>query len=268
MNPDVGLRIPDHADARQRLTVSDGTTWADDFGPNGFEPNARIAKTWRALTSAEIESLTAIDRGGAANTIALVAVSDVHRIALQQFARADSPSRSALNALAIDIAAHLPASHWRFAGAHDYAGLSIATPRGATTNNEESGRRVGLHLDNFDRLPFEDRHRASNRICINIGQHARALQFAPYSVATMLSLLRQRAFDPQQERSWPMHGGRRLDLARAFLSTFPDAPVFALLLSPGEAYIAPTENIIHDGLFNAAPAVDATFTIRGHIEPC
>ena len=37
------------------------------------------------------------------------------------------------------------------------------------------------------------------------------------------------------------------DLYNAFLTQFPKTPVYRLKIKSGEAYIAPTENIIHDG---------------------
>jgi hypothetical protein len=39
-------------------------------------------------------------------------------------------------------------------------------------------------------------------------------------------------------------GPSQLDLARRFLSEFPEEPVFRVWMDPGEAYLAPTENVM------------------------
>ena len=41
---------------------------------------------------------------------------------------------------------------------------------------------------------------------------------------------------------------RRFSLiGREFMERFPDVPVVRCRIGPGDAYIAPTENLVHDG---------------------
>ena len=49
-----------------------------------------------------------------------------------------------------------------------------------------------------------------------------------------------------------------------FLSNYPDYPVIKIRVSPGEAYIAPTENMIHDGCTINKQFFDVIMTIRGN----
>jgi hypothetical protein len=51
-------------------------------------------------------------------------------------------------------------------------------------------------------------------------------------------------------------------LGRAFLSRYPDVPVMRCRVKPGEAYIAPTENIVHDGSSEGQGA-SCHITLRG-----
>ena len=48
-----------------------------------------------------------------------------------------------------------------------------------------------------------------------------------------------------------------------FMRCFPDYPVIRLRIAPNEAYIAPTENIIHDGSTLGKMYFDICLTIRG-----
>jgi hypothetical protein len=51
------------------------------------------------------------------------------------------------------------------------------------------------------------------------------------------------------------------------MERFPDMPTVRCRLGPGEAYIAPTENLVHDGSSIGQSEIDEQFTIRGHIRP-
>jgi hypothetical protein len=60
---------------------------------------------------------------------------------------------------------------------------------------------------------------------------------------------------------------RRLDLARRYLEVLPDVPVrCARRAGLGDAYIAPTENLIHDGAVEPGHR-DLTLTVRGFLRP-
>ena len=56
-----------------------------------------------------------------------------------------------------------------------------------------------------------------------------------------------------------------LELQHKFFDRFSDYPVFMLSIEPGEAYIAPTENIIHDGSTYFKQHCDIAAVILGQI---
>jgi hypothetical protein len=126
-------------------------------------------------------------------------------------------------------------------------------PPGLTTvtSDRSSQNYIGLHFDSWDRLPIEERHLSSNRICINLGKEDRYLLFINLSVLTISRLIKEHTVNA---------------LKTAFLQAYPDYPVIKVRVSPGEAYIAPTENMIHDGCSLERNSPDIHLTIRGHFQ--
>ena len=117
---------------------------------------------------------------------------------------------------------------------------------------------VGLHLDSWDNLGLARRHESTNRICVNIGASYRYFLFLPFSLEQMKHILSPR---PQ---NLSIH---HLALGDHFMEQFPTVPAIRCRLAPGEAYIAPTENLIHDGSSEGQQQEDHQFTVLGHIRP-
>ena len=259
-----------------RLSFCDGTCWASDAGLEAYEPDARVARgDWAGGNAVDLtEELVANGERAAHNLVRMVRMGspqlrDLRElVALLRVETQRSEARRELRRCALSVARLLPElCGWRLGSDPIHIGIS-ERPGGSanTTVNEETGLHVGLHLDSFDRLPPEERRRASNRLCGNLGEADRALQFVPIEASEMPRLLRARNVTPAL--GWPHHQGRKLDLARAFLATYPEAPVVRLQLQPGEAYLAPTENMIHDGISEDARWPDVTMTVRGYFVPC
>jgi hypothetical protein len=123
-----------------------------------------------------------------------------------------------------------------------------------STFDAQANRRLGLHLDSWDRLPLHRRHAARTRLCVNLGRRNRSLLFLPYDVATIVDTL---------ERA-----GCRVDgskLGGQFCAIFPDVPVLELVIPPGHAYLAPTDNLIHDGCSEPADGPDLTIAWLGFL---
>jgi hypothetical protein len=129
------------------------------------------------------------------------------------------------------------------------------------TINRDVGRYIGLHVDIWDRCKIDSLHLATNRICVNVGQDDRYFLFLPISLMAIASVL-SRVIGPD----WKVPR-RHTDIARQFMEQFPDTPVIRCRLAPGEAYIAPTENLVHDGSSVGQSDIDELFTLRGHIRP-
>jgi hypothetical protein len=129
------------------------------------------------------------------------------------------------------------------------------------TVNRALGFYNGLHVDSWEDQNIETLDRAANRICINVGEEDRYFLFLPFSVMELATLL-GRELGPE----W-VPPARYTLIGREFMRCFPQVPVVRCRLRPGEAYIAPTENLVHDGSTLGQKSEDRSITIRGHIRP-
>ncbi len=115
--------------------------------------------------------------------------------------------------------------------------------------------RIGLHFDRWDNLPIAELAAASNRISLNLGPEDRYFVFLSETAACMSARLEAAGVSARAD----VH-----DIGRAFMRTFPDYPIIRLCLRPGEAYVAPTENILHDGTSAETAGVNHYLSLRGH----
>jgi hypothetical protein len=134
-------------------------------------------------------------------------------------------------------------------------GIAIHPPGLRTvTFNRSQGYFIGLHVDSWDRLPYPQRHRATNRICINLSRENRFLLFLNLPIKAILNRL---CAMPQSES--PNHKNFIVE----FMKRYPYYPVVKVRIAPGEAYIAPTENMIHDGCSFGMKYPTILLTFRG-----
>lgn len=149
------------------------------------------------------------------------------------------------------------------------------------TYDRVSNHYIGLHLDSWDGLPLEKRHLSTNRICVNLGLEERYLLFVNLTLIDMFHFLSVGSLDNTsilgfQERQTELRQLYRsspsllqsipaTSIRARFLQLFSDYPVIKVRISPGEAYIAPTENMIHDGCTLGKNFADVVLTIRGYL---
>lgn len=142
----------------------------------------------------------------------------------------------------------------RIDGRLNVIGLSESRSIGPTVtrNMRLAGReKIGLHIDSWDGPSILDRDSRTQRICINIGKADRFFLF----VNRPITLFNDRTSD------------NPTTAASGFLRAHPDYPVIALRVRSGEAYLAPTELIVHDGWCPEVGSMDRTFTIRADFGP-
>lgn len=125
-----------------------------------------------------------------------------------------------------------------FAGQHPSLFLGhVDNPAGqrTTTVDQRVGRRTGLHLDNFDRLPLAERERSRRRLAINLGPGDRYLILATQDIRDLHAVRPIDGPFPRTEdvRRFVREGGRLRCVRIRF--------------EPGEGYFAPTELVPHDG---------------------
>jgi hypothetical protein len=141
----------------------------------------------------------------------------------------------------------------------------IADPGLLTVTKDEFGADnrnfAGLHLDSWDRLPLRFRHRSRNRLCINFGREPRYSLFMNLPLMVMFRHMGLR--DPEDiYRDY-----RGLYLGHRFMKARPDYPVVRLRIDPGEAYILPTDNLLHDASTEEKQFPDITLTFLGNFLP-
>jgi hypothetical protein len=148
-------------------------------------------------------------------------------------------------------------------------GVRVNAPNLRTvTVDSRTEKLIGLHVDNWSRMPLNQRRLTPQRICINLGNDVRYLLFLNISIqqlivdATWTSAARADAgIQPELLRSLNRTASGTA-VARIFMASSPRYPVIRLSVYPSEAYIAPTENIIHDGSSAVARGLDVSLSLR------
>lgn len=122
---------------------------------------------------------------------------------------------------------------------------------------------IGLHVDSWyaEDFPLNRREHAPNRVCVNLGQEDRYFLFLNIAISQMYQSVK--CTDTRAAGAHGLSSG-----ARAFMSSYPSYPVVRVRIRPGEAYVAPTENIAHDGSSIDMSTTDVTLSIRGRFELC
>lgn len=116
-----------------------------------------------------------------------------------------------------------------------------------------TNRYIGLHIDHHSGESLSERNNSSNRISINIGKEDRYLCFVNLAVDDLMKIT-------QSPTSYSTDC-----LSLRFFQDFPNYPVIRVKLQPGDAYIAPTRNIIHDGIGSSSQN-DLHITVMGQIK--
>ncbi|MFJ8637377.1 hypothetical protein [Streptomyces sp. NPDC093568] len=202
----------------------------------GYAPGALIpCDDWHPLTAAEAENLRPNDTTPDQTLIELV-----HR-QLPPLDPDDLRGR-------LEAAASLDPLNGRWP-----TGLlgCAASPGNWTTTTEDStiGRRIGLHVDNFDRLPYATRHHGRRRLCLNLGPGTRYLLIGDRDVQYICRTLHtdlDHHYPHTEDVRRHVAAGHRLRCLR-------------IHVQPGDGYIAPTELLPHDGstMNSAEPSVAA-----------
>lgn len=128
-------------------------------------------------------------------------------------------------------------------------GIGWNAPNQLTVTVGADNCRVGLHIDN-------QRGSSLHRILINLGSEPRYLLFINLSIQQLYNCVSETDTNIISKNS----GSSRI--CTAFMQLFPNYPVVKLRVNPGEAYIAPTEHITHDGCTEGTNSLDVFFTMR------
>jgi hypothetical protein len=124
------------------------------------------------------------------------------------------------------------------------------------TLDQKSGQYVGLHIDNWDALPMHLRDNSRSRLIFNLGTEPRFAVFINLTVTRMAQMMAAAMSLP--------HRSMGFDHIGSFFSVFRSYPVIQLRIDPGEAYIAPVDNLFHDGTTTRKHSADITHSMLGH----
>lgn len=124
------------------------------------------------------------------------------------------------------------------------------------TMHDGAGILVGLHVDNWFNAPIVESHLSPNRIAINLGSEDRFLLF--------INLPLRRIWELVHGMPCVSPVAVEPDLLDRFWTSWSSYPVVRLRIRPGEVYVAPTENIVHDGSTAGMQTWDIYLTILGH----
>ncbi|MFA7764813.1 hypothetical protein [Streptomyces sp. NRRL S-448] len=120
-----------------------------------------------------------------------------------------------------------------------YLGQALAKPDMiTTTDNYAVGRLLGLHLDNWDKLSYADKHTGRRRLCLNLGPGNRYI-----ILGAIVSQAVCRAVHPDDHTQCYPH----TDDYRAYVASGRSIRIVRIHLAPGDGYLAPTEYLLHDG---------------------
>lgn len=257
-----------------RLSLSSGTSLADDLirSPHGYRIDAVVPKPpWRELSPSE-ENLLHDTLPLPGQWIKIIKCPEyiLRPFAFIKFLSAHCSSKEEIMQInrSVDflhgvelVKRYLAHGHTLPGSFLEGAGFDVIQPGLVTgTLDSETGRYVGLHVDTWYSAALADRPFSPTRICINLGCETRSFLFVNLPLSTMVAVLAKEDYaSPEKFNS--------RDLIKEFLANFPDYPVIRLKVAPGEAYLAHTENIIHDGSTGEQKHWDITLTIRGNFRP-
>ena len=125
------------------------------------------------------------------------------------------------------------------------------------TKAVDQDARIGLHIDRWDRLSVDKLELSSNRISINLGPVDRHFIFLNQTASGMAAMLERANLQVTRDVR---------AIGAAFMSAFPEYPIVRLRLRPGEAYIAPTENVLHDGSSAGVRETNHYLSLRGRFD--
>jgi hypothetical protein len=207
----IGIVYSNRQRFQERSAVAPITIGTDDpaYDTDALLPGDR----WTSLSHESASELRALPDAAASTLVELVHVPNIAPLAaIHRFQ---------------PFGAQHPA---RFLGYTE-----CAANQRTTTTDTRTTRRLGIHLDNFDRLPLERRHQSRRRIGLNLGPGPRYI------------LLTTQDINELARRSPLIERDPHTDQVRRFVAQEGQLICVRIRLEPGEAYVAPTELIPHDG---------------------
>lgn len=267
----VKLIADNNINVQERIYLSNGSERATT---NTYLHNAYIPRnTWRKSNAEEINVLTTLDdNDDFSTTVCLRSVpNEIINLAekmklssvisageLEKILSVQSEDYEQLNKLVEEFVQQLLYPDQQMI----HHGFCINEPNIETVSYErDSQRYLGLHLDTSVAFNIETADVCPNRIAINLSKEKRYLLFVNKTVKQMTSMILS------LEPTIDINSLTATSLVNHFFTLYPDYPVIRITQNPYEAYIAPTDNIIHDGSTKDNSMHDITLIHRGYLNP-
>jgi hypothetical protein len=259
-----GIKIYTNLSLVDRLTISNGTEIVSQLnGKPAHSPTFVPKEPWQPLNGQQLTQLKGVDDKPAYQSIALLTLPKPLIKSWQNTGIHQATNEAQVQAV------HL---HPNYSSAIKETGQWASTfqlkkeqivmhnlaciPKDlrTVTFNPKEDRYLGLHLDSWEKQPLDQLSQVRNRLCINLGQSARYFLFINQEIKSI-----QKILGAHQEN-------RARTLIQDFLTKYPDYPVIRIKLNPFEAYLAPTENLIHDGSSEGQTYQDVQITLRSYFQ--
>lgn len=250
---------------KNRILVSDGSCLAAPFSTDHvkYAQNARLPlPVWRIPTRQEMDILFTKSLPADCNaSIGLVKIPDEILSQFDELAIKNADNQDVFYRL-IETPKGRSAVESFEQLVHSFLAVEDASVRTIRIFNKaglaytaympQAKRYAGLHIDYLNKQTIYERAHSGNRISVNLGKEDRYLVYINLTVQDLIEL------------TSPAPGCTNDELTLSFFEKYPHYPVIKVRIQPGEAYIAPTQNIIHDGV-GAVNSPDFHITICGHI---
>jgi hypothetical protein len=123
-----------------------------------------------------------------------------------------------------------------------------------TTRHPSDRRLVGLHVDQIDGEPIARVERTMSRLCVNLGPARRWFVFMSVPLESVVAARRLSERDVLTSEHF-----------RHFLQGRPSHIAWRIRVEPGDAYIAPTQILLHDGQSDSRDG-ERLYTVVGHFD--
>jgi hypothetical protein len=252
-------------DLSERIYVNSGV----EFGNETYLSNTyRPKRDWKVLKNSDLDTLLVNqeDKPSFENTMAIVPLSDELIILCNKLGFYDALNRDDLNNRIpkkkkdLSIFTNTLNSYINQyiveEGLSKFHGLFILPFGEETVAKNQEGFYMGLHIDNAFGVLLSDDTIRSNRISLNLGKSDRFLFVINKAVSEIAELVTKASdiSNIEDEKT----------LCTLFFQHYPSYPVMKIRVKPNEAYIAPTDNLIHDGSTLGMDEQDITLVFSGY----
>ena len=264
----VKIHIADNCNKQNRIWINRGTVPATRISNESYEPLALVpALNWRKPESDEAAIL--IENDPDPDYTSTIGVIRLPKNLVDQLTEFEISNVSSIGELSEKIQEQPDLFNQIREGFKEVIGKYSYIENGylihdilvndgnrlSTTINMNNKLFTGMHIDFWDQLKLNQIDDARNRISFNLGKSPRYFLFINQTISQITDGLKQHV---------DISNFNQEKVLKEFFRINPDYPVTKVKVEPFEAYIAPTENLIHDGSTLGSTSKDIQLFTRGY----